>query len=52
MGVRTSPANIAREAARALGADEDEAVFKAKLGVITRSEPKDEPSSIRKKKTA
>ena len=29
--------------ARALGADEDEAAFKAKLGVIARQKPKDEP---------
>lgn len=30
------------ETARALGTDEDEAVFKAKLGVIARQKPKDE----------
>jgi hypothetical protein len=29
--------------ARALGADEDEATFRAKLGVIARQKPKDEP---------
>jgi len=29
------------ETARALGADEDEATFKAKLGVIARQKPKD-----------
>ena len=32
-----------RETARAIGADEDEAAFKAKLGVIARQKPKDEP---------
>ncbi len=31
------------EAARELGADEDEATFKAKLGVIARQKPKDKP---------
>ena len=31
------------EAARSLGADEDEAAFKAKLAVIARQKPKDEP---------
>lgn len=31
------------EAARRLGADEDEAAFKAKLAVIARQKPKDEP---------
>lgn len=31
------------ETARALGADEDEAAFKAKLAVIARQKPKDEP---------
>lgn len=30
------------EAARRLGADEDEATFKAKLGVIARQKPKNE----------
>lgn len=29
------------EAARALGADEDEAAFKAKLALIAKQEPKD-----------
>ena len=31
------------EAARAAGADEDEAAFRAKLGVIARQKPKDAP---------
>lgn len=31
------------EAARQLGADEDEAAFKAKLAQIARQKPKDEP---------
>lgn len=31
------------EAARELGADDDEATFKAKLAVIARQKPKDEP---------
>ncbi len=31
------------EAARKLGADEDEATFKAKLAVIARQKPKDDP---------
>lgn len=31
------------ETARALGADESEAAFKAKLAVIARQAPKDEP---------
>ena len=31
------------EAARELGADEDEATFKAKLGVIARQKVKDAP---------
>ena len=31
------------EAARELGADEDEATFKAKLAVIARQKPKDKP---------
>jgi len=31
------------EAARELGADEDEATFKAKLAVIARQKPKGEP---------
>lgn len=31
------------ETARRLGADEDEASFKAKLAVIARQKPKDEP---------
>jgi len=34
-----------REAARSLGADEDEAAFKAKLGVIARQKPKEEPKA-------
>ena len=33
------------EAARELGADEDEATFKAKLGVIARQKVKDVPES-------
>ncbi len=33
------------EAARQLGADEDEAGFKAKLAVIARQKVKDEPPS-------
>lgn len=33
------------EAARALGADEDEAAFKAKLGVIARQKPKEDVAS-------
>jgi hypothetical protein len=32
-----------REATRTIGADEDEAAFKAKLAVIARQKPKDEP---------
>ena len=32
-----------KEAARALGCDEDEAAFKAKLAVIARQKPKGEP---------
>lgn len=31
------------EAARAAGADEDEAAFKAKLATIARQTPKDDP---------
>lgn len=31
------------EAARALGADEDEAAFRAKLAAIARQKPKDDP---------
>lgn len=31
------------EIARALGTDEDEAAFKAKLAVIARQKPKEEP---------
>jgi hypothetical protein len=31
------------ETARAIGADEDEAAFKAKLAVIARQKPKNEP---------
>ena len=31
------------EAARAIGADEDESAFKAKLAVIARQKPKDVP---------
>ena len=34
------------EAARELGADEDEATFKAKLGLIARQRVKDEPETI------
>jgi hypothetical protein len=37
------------ETARALGADEDEAAFKAKLAQIARAAPKDEPKPRRKK---
>ncbi len=37
------------ETARALGADEDEAAFKAKLGVIARQKPKDEPKAPKTK---
>lgn len=33
------------EAARHLGVDEDETAFKAKLAVIARQRPKDEPPS-------
>jgi hypothetical protein len=33
------------EAARSIGADEDEAAFKAKLGVIARQKPKDPDSA-------
>ncbi len=33
------------EAARELGADDDEATFKAKLAVIARQKPKDEPKA-------
>lgn len=36
------------ETARALGADEDEAAFKAKLAVIARQKPKDEPPAPEK----
>ncbi len=38
------------EAARSLGSDEDEAAFKAKLGVIARQKPKDEPKAPKKPK--
>ena len=37
------------EAARELGADEDEATFKAKLGVIARQKVKDEVAPDTKK---
>ncbi len=37
--------------ARELGADDDEAAFKAKLGVIARQKPKDEPKKPVKPKT-
>ena len=39
-----------KEAARALGADEDEAAFKEKLRVIARQKPKDEPKTARLKR--
>jgi aminoglycoside/choline kinase family phosphotransferase len=35
------------ETARALGADEDEAAFKAKLGVIARQKPREEIAPVR-----
>ena len=35
------------EAARQLGADEDEAAFKAKLAQIARQKPKDEPEKLK-----
>lgn len=38
------------EAARELGADEDEATFKAKLAVIARQKPKDELEPSKDKK--
>jgi hypothetical protein len=38
------------EAARALGCDEDEAAFKAKLAVIGRQKPKDQPKPSRYEK--
>ena len=37
------------EAARAIGADEDEATFKAKLAVIAKQKPKDEKLASDKK---
>lgn len=37
------------EAARALGADEDEAAFKAKLATIAKQTPKDEPQAASSK---
>ena len=42
------------KAARELGADEDEATFKAKLGVIARQKVKDEapPAALRATKAA
>lgn len=39
------------EAARALGADEDEAAFKAKLEKIARQQPQGEPTEKPKPKT-
>jgi hypothetical protein len=41
----SSQAERFREAARSLGADEDEAAFKTKLAVIARQKPKDEPKA-------
>ena len=38
-----------KAAARELGADEDEAAFKAKLAVIARQKPKDEGAKDTKK---
>ena len=38
------------ETARALGCDEDEAAFKAKLAVIARQKPKDEQPPAEPKK--
>lgn len=40
-GARTQAERFA-ETARALGADEDEATFRAKLAVIARQKPKDD----------
>lgn len=37
------------ETARALGADEDEPAFEAKLAVIARQKPKGHPTSVDKK---
>ena len=43
--VTDSPSRLDRfkETARALGCDEDEAAFKAKLAMIARQKPRDEP---------
>ena len=38
------------ETARALGADEDEAAFRAKLAVVARQKPKNEPKPARRQK--
>lgn len=40
------------ETGRQLGADEDEAAFKAKLATIAKQKPKDEPSSKKGKEDA
>ena len=40
---QTSQSQRFAETARAIGADEDEAAFKAKLAVIARQKPKTEP---------
>jgi hypothetical protein len=39
------------ETARALECDEDEAAFKAKLAVIARQKPKDEPKRTKTRKS-
>ncbi len=39
-----------KETARALGCDEDEAVFKAKLAVVARQKPKENPTTAELKK--
>ena len=50
--VSTQPDQLScfKEAARSLGADEDEDAFRAKLGVIARQKPKDEPKAPKGKK--
>ena len=40
---------VASDEAAALGYDEDEAAFKAKLAVIARQKPKSEPTRTMKK---
>jgi hypothetical protein len=42
-GAERSQSERFKEAARALGCDEDEAAFDAKLKVLAKQKPKDEP---------